>query len=112
MYILALITFVPAFGVLYFWRFRTEYDETSIWSYPIFGKSRQFDIHLFTHAGPVGPRGNKFENDAGDEIYVNSFQLGGPDLIDLLERQIRETYYECPEPIRLGDADNQQLRAI
>ena len=95
MYILALITFVPAaFGVHYFWRSRTEYDETSIRSYPIFGKSRQFDIHSFTRAGPVGPRGHRFENDAGDEIYVNSFQSGGPDLIDLLQRQTRDTYYE------------------
>ena len=95
MYILALITFVPAaFGALYFWRSRTEYDETSIRSYPMFGKSRQFDIHSFTRAGPVGPRGNRFENDAGDKIYVNSFQSGGTDLIDLLQRQTKETYYE------------------
>lgn len=95
MYILALITFVPAaVGALYFWRSHTEYDETSIRSYPMFGKSRQYDIHSFTRAGPVGPRGNRFENDAGDKIYVNSLQSGGPDLIALLQRQTRETYFE------------------
>jgi len=95
MYGLVLITFVPAaFGALYFWRCRTEYDETSIRSYPIFGKPRQFEIHSFTRAGPVGPRGHRFENDAGDAIYVNSFQSGGPDLIDLLQKQTKETYRE------------------
>jgi hypothetical protein len=95
LYGLVLITFVPAaFGALYFWRYRIEYDETSIRCYPIFGKPRQFDIHSFTRAGPVGPRGHRFENDEGDEICVNSLQSGAPDLIDLLQKLTKETYYK------------------
>jgi hypothetical protein len=85
---------LAGYGALYVWRSRTEYDATTIHSYAMFGKPGQFAMRDFTRAGPVGWRGHEFETRTGDKIYVNSYQTGAADLLDLLQRQAKETYYE------------------
>jgi hypothetical protein len=85
---------LAGYGALYVWRGRTEYDATTIHSYAMFGKPGQFALRDFTRAGPISWRGNEFERGTGDKIYVNSYQTGAADLLDLLQRQVKETYYE------------------
>ena len=76
------------------WRVRTEYNETSLRAYPRTGQPRQYALSDFTRAGPVSWRGHEFSTEAGDKIYVNSYQTGGPALIELLQRGVKETYFE------------------
>jgi hypothetical protein len=76
------------------WRTRTEYNKTTIIAYPMTGKPRQFALGDFTRAGAVSWRGHEYSTQTGDKIYVNSYQTGGPTLIELLQRQVKETDYE------------------
>ena len=79
---------LAAVGVLYFWRVRNEYSETTIISYSIIGGSRKFSLSEFANAGDVGVRGHEFETRAGAKIYVNSYQRGAAMLIQKLQQQI------------------------
>jgi hypothetical protein len=74
------------------WRTRTEYNESTVITYPMTGKPRQFALRDFTRAGPISWRGHPFFTVTGDTIYVNSFQTGAPPLIELLQRQVKETF--------------------
>ncbi len=76
------------------WRVRNEYNETTIVAYPMTGKPRQFALSDFTRAGPVSWRGHEFSTETNDKIYVNSYQTGAPALIELLQRQVKETNLE------------------
>lgn len=76
------------------WRARTEYNETSLIAYPMTGQPRQYALSDFTRAGPVSWRGHEFSTEAGDKIYVNSYQTGGPALIEILQRGVKETDFE------------------
>ena len=84
---------LSSYGPL-FWRVRTEYNEASLTAYPRTGHPRQYAISDFTRAGPVSWRGHEFSTEAGDKIYVNSYQTGGRALIELLQRGVKETYFE------------------
>jgi hypothetical protein len=77
-----------------FFRARNEYNETALIAYNMFGKSRQFVLSDLTVAGPVSWRGHEFSTEAGEKIYVNTYQTGASDLIDLLRRQVKQTYFE------------------
>jgi hypothetical protein len=76
------------------WRARNEYNESTLIAYPMIGKSRQFALSDFTLAGPISWRGHEFSTETGDKIYVNTYQTGAPDLIELLQRQVKQTYFE------------------
>ena len=76
------------------WRVRNEYNETIVISYPMTGKPRQFALSDFTRAGPVTWRGHEFSTEAEKKIFVNPYQSGGPALIELLQRQAKETDME------------------
>jgi hypothetical protein len=76
------------------WRTRNEYNETTLIAYPLSGKPRQFALSDFTRAGPISWRGHEFSTETGDKIYVNSYQTGAPTLIELLQRQVKETDLE------------------
>lgn len=76
------------------WRVRTEYNETSLTAYSRTGQPTQYALSDFTRAGPVSWRGHEFSTESGDKIYVNSYQTGGPALIELLQRRVKETYFE------------------
>jgi hypothetical protein len=82
------------YATLFVWRNRNEYNQITIVSYSMFGRPKQFMFSDFTRAGPVGARGLEFETEAGDKIYVNLYQTGGVALIELLQRQVKETYFE------------------
>jgi hypothetical protein len=75
-------------GVLYFWRVRNEFNETTIVTYSLIGGSQRFAISEFANAGAIGVLGHEFETQAGDKIYVNSYQRGTATLIQLLQRQV------------------------
>jgi hypothetical protein len=75
-------------------RVRNEYNETILIAYDMFGKSRQFTLSDFTRAGSINWRGHEFSTEPGDRIYVNAYQTGGPTLIELLQRQVKESDYE------------------
>jgi hypothetical protein len=75
-------------------RVRNEYNDKTLIAYPMTGKPRQFALSDFTMGGPISWRGHKFSTQAGDKIYVNTYQTGAPDLIDLLQRQVKQTYFE------------------
>jgi hypothetical protein len=75
-------------------RARSEYNETTLVAYSALGIPRQFALSDFTRGGPVSWRGQEFSTEAGDKIYVNSYQTGGSALIDLLKRGVKETYFE------------------
>jgi hypothetical protein len=76
------------------WRTRTEYIESILIAYPMIGKPQQFALSDFTRAGPISWRGHEFSTDAGDKIYVNSYQTGASALIELLQRRVKETNLE------------------
>jgi hypothetical protein len=48
----------------------------------------------FTRTGPISWRGHELSTDAGEKIYVNTYQAGAADLIDLLQRQVKHAYFE------------------
>jgi hypothetical protein len=75
-------------------RVRNEYNETTLIAYDMFGEPRQFALSDLTMAGPVSWRGHEYSTEAGDKIYVNTYQTGAPDLIDLLQRRVKQTYFE------------------
>jgi hypothetical protein len=85
-----------AFAVLAALTFRVgnEYNETILIAHSIFDKPRHFPLSDFTMAGPISWRGHEFSTEAGDKIYVNTYQTGAADLIGLLQRQVRQTYSE------------------
>jgi hypothetical protein len=58
------------------------------------GKPRKFALSDFTRAGPISWRGHEFSKEMGDKVYVNSYQPGVPALIEWLQRQVKETYFE------------------
>jgi hypothetical protein len=76
------------------WRVRNEYNETTLVAYSMIGDPRQFKLSDFTRAGPVSWRGHEFSTETGSKIYVNSYQTGGPALIELLQRQVKVNDYE------------------
>jgi hypothetical protein len=88
-----LLLALSSYGALS-WRTRNEYNETTIIAYPVIGRPRHFPLSDFTRAGPVGWRGHEFSTAAGDKIYVNSYQTAASTLIELLQRQVKETYLE------------------
>jgi hypothetical protein len=88
-----LLLALSSYGALS-WRTRNEYNETTIIAYPVIGRPRHFSLSAFTRAGPVGWRGHEFSTAAGDKIYVNSYQTGASTLIEMLQRQVKETYLE------------------
>ncbi len=75
-------------GVLYFWRARNEYNETTIVTYSMFGEPRTFSLSEFVDEGAIGVLGHEFSTKTGDRIHVNSFQRGAATLIKLLQRQV------------------------
>jgi hypothetical protein len=75
-------------------RTRTEYNESTLIVFPVFGQPQRIGIRDFTRAGPISWRGHEFATDNGDKIYVNSIQTGASALIELLQRQVKETYFE------------------
>jgi hypothetical protein len=75
-------------------RMHNEYNEAILIAYDMFGKRRQFRLSDFTLAGPKSWRGHEFSTETGDKIYVNTYQAGASDLIDLLQRRVKQTYFE------------------
>jgi hypothetical protein len=75
-------------------RTRNEYNDTILIAYDMLGRSRRFGLSELTVAGPVSWRGHEFSTEAGDQIYVNTYQTGASDLIGLLQRQIKQTSFE------------------
>jgi hypothetical protein len=57
-------------------RTRTEYNESTLIVFPVFGQPQRIAIRDFTRAGPISWRGHEFATDNGDKIYVNSIQTG------------------------------------
>jgi hypothetical protein len=91
---LAMIVLALSSLGLFSWRVRTEYNDTILVAYAMTGKPRRFALSDFTRAGPISWRGTEFSTEAGEKVYVNSYQTGGPVLIDLLQQQVKETYFE------------------
>ena len=58
------------------------------------GPPRQFGLSDLTVAGPVSWREHESSTEAGDKIYVNTYQTGASDSIDLLQRRVKQTYLE------------------
>jgi hypothetical protein len=75
-------------------RMRNEYNDTILIAYDMFGKRRQFRLSDLTVAAPVSWRGHEFATVTADKIYVNTYQIGASELIDLLQRQVKQTYFE------------------
>jgi hypothetical protein len=73
---------------------RCEYNDTTLIMCPTIGKPRQFALRDFTRVGPVGWRGHEFSTESGERIYLKSYQLGAPALIEVLRQQARETDLE------------------
>jgi membrane protein implicated in regulation of membrane protease activity len=79
---------IAGVSVLYFWRVRNEYNETTIVSYSLTGGPKRFTLSEFANAGAIGVRGHEFETHTGDKIYVNSYQRGAASLIRILQHQV------------------------
>jgi hypothetical protein len=94
MWVLVIVVLgLSRFGTL-FLRTRTEYNNTAIIAFSTTGKPSRFALSDFTRAGPITWRGHEFSTETGERIYVNSYQTGGPALIDVLQRQAKETDFE------------------
>lgn len=93
MWVLVIIVLaLSSFGA-FTWRARIEYNETAVIAFPMIGRPRNFAFGDFTRAGPANWRGHQFSTETGDKIYVNSYQTGGPALIELLQRQKTDRIY-------------------
>jgi hypothetical protein len=92
--VLAIPLLAPSSYAPLAWRARTEYNETNLIAYPMMGHPRQYAVSDFTRAGPVSWRGHEFSTETGEKIFVNSYQTGGPTLIELLQGRVRVTDYE------------------
>jgi hypothetical protein len=85
--IILVVVLLSIYLMLFTWRNWVKYDGETLISSTTWKRPQTFSLADFRFTGEVGPRGHQYTTAAGDMAYVNSYQQGASDLIDLLSRQ-------------------------
>jgi hypothetical protein len=85
--IILVVVLLSVYGVLFTWRNWVKYNGETLISSTTWMRPQTLSLADLRFTGEVGPRGHKYTTAAGDIAYVNSYQQGASDLIDLLSRQ-------------------------
>jgi hypothetical protein len=73
--------------MLFTWRNWTKYNDDTLISSTTWKRPQTFSLADLRFTGAIGPRGHQYTTAAGDTAYVNSYQQGASELIEILSRQ-------------------------
>jgi hypothetical protein len=86
-----LVILVPVllsiYGMLFTWRNWVKYNGETLISSTTWKRPQTFSLADLRFTGAIGPRGHQYTTAAGDTAYVNSYQQGASELIEILSRQ-------------------------
>jgi amino acid transporter len=85
--IILTVVLLTIYGMLFTWRNWVKYNGETLISGTTWKRPRTFRRADLKFTGAVGPRGHEYRTAAGDAAYVNSYQQGASELIDMLSRQ-------------------------
>jgi hypothetical protein len=75
------------YGMLFTWRNWVKYNGDTLISSTTWKRPQTFSLADLRFTGAIGPRGHQYTTAAGETAYVNSYQQGASELIEILSRQ-------------------------
>jgi len=81
------LVLLSIYGMLFTWRNWVKYNDETLISSTTWKRPQTFRLADLRSNGAVGPRGHRYTTAAGDTAYVNSYQQGASQLIDILSRR-------------------------
>lgn len=85
--VILLAVLLSIYGILFTWRNWVKYNGETLISGTTWKRPQTFSLADLRFTGAIGPRGHQYTTAAGDTAYVNSFQQGASELIEILSRQ-------------------------
>jgi hypothetical protein len=85
--VILLIVLFSIYGMLFTWRNWVKYNEETLISGTTWKRPQTFRLAELRFTGAVGPRGHQYKTHAGDTAYVNTYQQGASQLIEILSRR-------------------------
>jgi uncharacterized Tic20 family protein len=81
------LVLLSIYGMLFTWRNWVKYNDETLISSTTWKRPQTFRLADLRFNGAVGKRGHRYTTAAGDTAYVNSYQQGASQLIDILSRR-------------------------
>jgi hypothetical protein len=81
------VVLLSAYVMLFTWRNWVKYNGATLINSTTWKRPQTFCLAELRFTGVVGPRGHQFTTASGDTAYVNSYQQGGSQLIEMISRQ-------------------------
>ena len=85
--VILVVVFLSIYGMLFTWRNWVKYNGETLISSTTWKRPQTIQLADLRFTGVIGPRGRQYTTAAGDTAYVNSYQRGASDLIEILSRQ-------------------------
>ena len=85
--LISILVLLPVYGVLFVWRNWVKYNGDTLISSTTWRRPQAFSLADLRFTGAVGPRGHEYTTAAGDTAYINSYQQGASELIEILSRR-------------------------
>jgi hypothetical protein len=84
--IILVVVLLSIYGMLFTWRNWVKYNGETLISSTTWKRPQTFSLAELRFTGAIGPRGHQYTTAAGDTAYVNSYQQGASELIEILSR--------------------------
>lgn len=85
--LILVVVLLSIYGMLFSWRNWVKYNGETLISSTTWKQPQTFRLAELRFTGAIGPRGHQYTTAAGDTAYVNSYQKGASELIEILSRQ-------------------------
>ena len=86
MLFILIVVLLSIYGMLFTWRTWVKYNGETLISSTTSKRPQTFSLAELQFTGEVGTRGHQYKTATGAFAYVNSYQQGASELIDLLAR--------------------------
>ena len=85
--LILVVVLLSIYGMLFAWRNWVKYNDDTLISSTTWKRPQTIQLADLRFTGAIGPGGRQYTTAAGDTAYVNSYQRGASDLIEILSRQ-------------------------
>jgi hypothetical protein len=85
--LILVVVLLSIYGMLFAWRNWVKYNDETLISSTTWKRPQTIQLADLRFTGVIGPRGHQYTTAAGDTAYVNSYQRGASELIEMLSCQ-------------------------
>jgi hypothetical protein len=85
--LILVVVLLSIYGMLFAWRNWVKYNDETLISSTSWKRPQTIQLADLRFTGVISARGHQYTTAAGDTAYVNSYQRGASELIEMLSRQ-------------------------